>query len=101
EDPDGGIRRHPGNLDERGVADRIEDAAVATAVRAQLLVSVGVVMVVLTPALVGRARRGFPQRDHRTVARDPATGPAIEPPAMAGRRRTSSAAATGVDSPPR
>ncbi len=81
------------------MADRVEDAVVAAPVRAERLVGVGVVVVMtmpvarlLLPLVVGG---GLAQRDHRRYASP------VEPPAMAGSRRTSSAAATTVDSPPR
>ncbi len=97
EDPDSRIGRHPGNLHERRVADRVEDAVVAAAVRAQC------VMGVLVLVTLGLVRGGFAQRDHGLDAppNPSLVEPPAEPPAIAGRRRTSSAAATTVDSPPR
>src|SRR5947207_9077236 len=44
EDPDRRVRRHPRNLDQRRVADRLEDAVVATAVRRQRRMSVRMCM---------------------------------------------------------
>ena len=96
EDPDVRVRRHPGDLDERRVADRVEDAVVAAAVRAQRLVGVLVLVAVARDHVC--VPRGLAQRDHRL---EPPVDPPVEPPAMAGSRRTSSAAATDADSPPR
>ncbi|MFI5200157.1 MAG: hypothetical protein ACHQXL_07275, partial [Candidatus Limnocylindrales bacterium] len=73
--------------------DRVEDAVIATAVRAQGLVGTGVVVAMLVswlvPVLVALlvAWSGLPQRDHRTgpaVVDPPASEPpASDPPAMA------------------
>ena len=84
EDADVRVRRHARDLDQRRVADRVEDVVVAAAVRGQRLVGVGVRVVVV----VGR----------RSSRRGTAIG---QPPAIAGSSRTSSAGATGVSSPAR
>ena len=74
------VRAHPRDLDERRVPDRVEDVRVAPAVRRELLVGVGVVVIGV----------GEPPRDGHG-----------QPPAIAGSRRTSSVWATGVSRPAR
>ena len=83
EDAHRGVRRHARDLDQRRVADGLEDVAVAAAMRDQRLVGVGVRVLVFG---LDASRRGT------------AIG---QPPAIAGRRRTSSAGATGVSRPAR
>ena len=77
EDPDGRVRRHPRDLDERRVADRVEDVVVAAAVRRERLVGVGVRR--------GPASSASPSSPAPAAGRRPASGaPLGQPP---GHRR--------------
>ena len=92
EDPDGRVRRHPWDFDERRVADRAEDVFVAPAVWGEILVGVRVNVIG-----VDRLRRSRP--DATQLPRPEGTHG--QPPAIAGSSRTSSRSPTGVASPSR